>query len=169
MRVQMRSVNLKRARPTSWRARGIRDQGSGKNFVANFVASFLDLFSTARDRHCSATPTPIRTRTLTRLRLRLRSDDLLHRAPQQGGARSPSAPHSGGAAARLGKVKLRDELPNSGNRPYDAACRARHAEVTDEGGTAAPHLAPHVDVKTLPRIVISKNLQDYGGRVTDPD
>ena len=54
--------------------------------------------------------------------------------------------------------KLRDERPKSGNHPCNAACRARHAEVTDEGGTAAPHLAPHVDVKTLPRIVISKNL-----------
>ena len=59
---------------------------------------------------------------------------------QQGGARSPSAPHSGGDAARLGKVRLQDELPNCGNRPCKAACRARHAEVTDEGGTASPLL-----------------------------
>ena len=43
------------------------------------------------------------------------------------GARSPSAPHSGGDAARLGKVRLRDELPNSGNHPCEAACRACHA------------------------------------------
>ena len=106
--------------------------------------------------------------------------NVLHRAPHTGGvtppakvtnnrARSPSAPHSGGDAARLGKVRLQDELPNCGNRPCKAACRARHAEVTDEGGTAAPHLAPHVDVKTLPRIVISKNLQDYGGTISEPN
>ena len=77
--------------------------------------------------------------------------NVLHRAPHTGGvtppakvtnnrARSPSAPHSGGDAARLGKVRLQDELPNCGNRPCKAACRARHAEVTDEGGTASPLL-----------------------------
>jgi len=83
--------------------------------------------------------------------------NVLHRAPHTGGvtppakvtsnrvgARSPSAPHSGGDAARLGKVRLQDELPNCGNRPCKAACRARHAEVTDEGGTAALHLASQV-------------------------
>ena len=54
-----------------------RVQGSGKIFVASFVASFVDPIFTARNRHISATPPPrpndLRcSRTLTRTRLRLR-------------------------------------------------------------------------------------------------
>ena len=59
----------------------------------------------------------------------------------------------------IGKVRLCDGRSTSGNRTCDAACRARHAEVTDEGGTAAPHLAPHVDRRTLPRIARLRRLE----------
>ena len=81
-------------------------------------------------------------------------------------ARSPSAPHSGGDAARLGKVRLQDELPNCGNRPCKAACRARHAEVTDEGGTAAPHLARSENNDC--NLVIFSRLRTWGGTAASP-